>query len=59
VTRFSSNPDDFSISQSWGWRSSSLRTEVCPDGDKIVDPSTSSLLGDINSVRVTVVLGVV
>lgn len=59
VTRFSSNPDDFSISQSWGWRSSSLRTEVCSNGDKIVDPSTYSLLGDINSVRVTVVLGVV
>jgi hypothetical protein len=56
VTRFTSNPDDFSISQSWGWRSSSLRTEVCLDGDKALD---SSLLGDINSVRVTVVLGVV
>jgi hypothetical protein len=59
VTRFSSNPDNFSISQSWGWRSSSLRAEVCVDGDRVVDPVTSSLLGDINSVRVTVVLGVV
>lgn len=59
VTQFTSNPDDFAISQSWGWRSSSLRTEVCLDGEKIVDSSTSSSLGDINSVRVTVILGVV
>ena len=59
VTRFTSNPDDFSISQSWGWRSSSLRAEVCLDRDKTVGSSTSSLLGDINSVRVTVILGVV
>ena len=59
VTRFTSNPDDFAISQSWGWRSSSLRAEVCLDGDRTVDSSTSSSLGDINSVRVTVILGVV
>ena len=57
VTRFTSNPDDFSVSQSWGWRSSSLRAEVCFDGDKIaVDPS---LFEDINSMRITVILGVV
>lgn len=59
VTRFTSNPDDFAISQSWGWRSSSLRAEVCLDSEKTVDPSTSSSLGDINSMRVTVILGVV
>lgn len=59
VTRFTSNPDDFSISQSWGWRSSSLRSEVCIDSDRIADPSTLSLLGDISSVRITVILGVV
>jgi len=59
VTQFTSNPDDFAISQSWGWRSSSLRTEVCLDGERTVDSSTSSSLGDINSVRVTVILGVV
>lgn len=52
VTRFTSNPDDFSISQSWGWRSSSLRTEVCVDDDKSINPSPTS-------VRVTVILGVV
>jgi hypothetical protein len=59
VTRFTSNPDDFSVSQSWGWRSSSLRTEVCLDGDKIADPSAPSLLEEICSMRVTVILGVV
>ena len=59
VTRFTSNPDDFAISQSWGWRSSSLRAEVCLDGEKTVDASTSSSLGDIHSVRVTLILGVV
>ncbi len=58
VTRFTSNPDDFSISQSWGWRSSSLRTEVCIDNDKSTNSSSPSPAGD-TSVRVTVVLGVV
>jgi hypothetical protein len=59
VTRFTSNPDDFSVSQSWGWRSSSLRTEVCLDGDKIADPSAPSLSEEICSMRITVILGVV
>ncbi|KAI0307502.1 hypothetical protein B0F90DRAFT_1620846 [Multifurca ochricompacta] len=59
VTRFTSNPDDFSVSQSWGWRSSSLRTEVCVYGDKNTCPSPTSSSEDISSVRVTVVLGVV
>ena len=60
VTRFTSNPDEFSVSQSWGWRSSSLRAEVCFDGDKIpADPSSPSLSEEINSMRITVILGVV
>ena len=60
VTRFTSNPDDFSVSQSWGWRSSSLRAEVCFDGDKIAaDPSSPPLSEEINSMRITVILGVV
>lgn len=54
ITRFTSNPDEFSISQSWGWRSSSLRTEVCLDNER----SSNSPAGDI-SVRVTIVLGIV
>jgi hypothetical protein len=60
VTRFTSNPDDFSVSQSWGWRSSSLRAEICFDGDKIAaEPSSPSLSEEINSMRITVILGVV
>jgi hypothetical protein len=43
VTQFTSNPDDFSVSQSWGWRGSSLREEVCLDGDRIADPSAPSV----------------
>lgn len=58
VTRFTSNPDDFSISQSWGWRSSSLRNEVCVDNENSTNSSSPLPTGDV-SVRVTVVLGVV
>jgi hypothetical protein len=61
ATRFASNPDDFTISQSWGWRSSSLWTEVCfkDKDEKVAGPSTPSLSGDMRSMRITVVLGVV
>ena len=59
VTRFTSNPDEFSVSQSWGWRSSSLRAEVCFDGDKTADTSSPSLSEDISSMRITIILGVV
>ncbi|KAI0271612.1 hypothetical protein BC834DRAFT_860437 [Gloeopeniophorella convolvens] len=58
LTRFTSNPDDFSISQSWGWRSSSLRTEVCVEPGSSNEYSPTSPSGD-GSVRVTVTLGVV
>ena len=27
MIRFSSSPDDFKLSQSWGWKSSALRSE--------------------------------
>jgi hypothetical protein len=50
VTRFTSNPDDFSVSRSWGWRSSSLLAEV---------PSSVSETEEISSLRITVILGVV
>ncbi|KAF8272353.1 hypothetical protein EI94DRAFT_1796249 [Lactarius quietus] len=58
VTRFTSNPDEFSISQSWGWRSSSLRTEVCINNENSANSSSPSPSGNV-SLRVTVVLGVV
>ena len=59
VTRFTSNPDFFSVSQSWGWRSSSLRAEVCLDGDKIPDPSAPSVSENIDCMRIVVILCIV
>lgn len=58
LTRFSSAPDVFSVSQSWGWKSSTLQTEEyieLSDGDVPVIPSLSKE----TSLRATVVLGVV
>jgi hypothetical protein len=60
VTRFTSVPDVFSISQSWGWKSSSLRTEeyleVGADGQPVKPTGPASRE---NSLRVTIVLGIV
>lgn len=57
-TRFSSSPDTFSVSQSWGWKSSSLRTE------EFLEIKSSPLARDVArgrevSLRATVVLGLV
>ena len=59
LTKFTSAPDVFSVSQSWGWKSSSLRTEeyleVGEDGmTKSVSP-----MGKMVSLRATVVVGLV
>lgn len=59
ITRFTSVPDVFSVSQSWGWKSSSLRTEhleVGPDGQpaKPIIPAPR-----VSSLRATIVLGIV
>jgi hypothetical protein len=56
LTRFTSSPDVFPVGQSWGWKSSSLRTE-----EYINDASDSSgpIPGKEVSMRVTVVLGLV
>ncbi|KAG1749616.1 uncharacterized protein EDB91DRAFT_1344244 [Suillus paluster] len=60
ITRFTSVPDVFSVSQSWGWKSSSLRTEdileIGPDGQP-VKPTTPAQ--KLNSLRATIVLGIV
>lgn len=57
-TRFSSSPDTFSVSQSWGWKSSSLRTEEFLDvGTQSL--STKGMHGKEVSLRATVVLGLV
>ncbi|OAX43645.1 hypothetical protein K503DRAFT_680670 [Rhizopogon vinicolor AM-OR11-026] len=60
VTRFTSVPDVFSVSQSWGWKSSSLRAEeyleVGSDGQPVKPTGPASR---DNSLRVTIVLGIV
>lgn len=59
ITRFTSVPDVFSVSQSWGWKSSSLRTEhleVGPDGQ----PAKPTIPAPrMSSLRATIVLGIV
>lgn len=61
ITRFTSGPDVFAISQSWGWKSSSLRTEeyleLGEDGLPVAEESSVS--GKEVSFRATVVIGVV
>ena len=57
-TRFTSSPDVFPVSQSWGWKSSSLRTEEYIDTGDTSDAS-KPLPGKEVSLRATVVLGLV
>lgn len=75
LTRFTSAPDVFSVSQSWGWKSSSLRTEEYIEiseggnGQAELQQSGSGAVSQIGrprgakgrevSLRATVVLGVV
>jgi hypothetical protein len=62
-TRFSSSPDVFKISQSWGWRSSALLNDE-PAAELLVKSQSSSdgleSLGNREiSLRATVILGLV
>lgn len=67
MTRFASAPDVFSISQSWGWKSSSLRTEEFLDATAEDGPARTSAgrsaddraQKELVSLRATVVLGIV
>lgn len=63
VTRFSSGPDTFAISQSWGWKSSTLRTEefleLGDDGQPILIDSTDIDAGKLVSLRATIVIGII
>lgn len=60
LTRFTSAPDVFSVSQSWGWKSSSLRTEEYLEVDADGQPAPVALPAAREvSLRATVVLGVV
>ncbi|KAF8060968.1 hypothetical protein FPV67DRAFT_1423050 [Lyophyllum atratum] len=59
-TRFTSSPDVFSVGQSWGWKSSSLRTEEYMD---VRPPESISARRDTPpkeaSLRATIILGLV
>ncbi|TFK57675.1 hypothetical protein OE88DRAFT_1804172 [Heliocybe sulcata] len=57
LTQFTSAPDTFSVSQSWGWKSSSLRTEEYLEVGG--EQGQRRSLGKEVSLRATVVLGVV
>lgn len=59
VTRFTSVPDMFSVSQSWGWKSSSLRSDDIGDGGDDGQPKPSGPAPKEVSLRATVLLGVV
>lgn len=60
MTRFTSAPDTFTVHQSWGWKSSSLRTEEYLEVDANGQPKTVYMpAGREVSLRATVVLGVV
>ena len=58
-TRFRSGPDVFGISKSWGWKTSSLRTDEYMDvRDEAAGPRTTPYGSEV-SLRATVVLGLV
>ncbi|TFK88520.1 hypothetical protein K466DRAFT_488780 [Polyporus arcularius HHB13444] len=60
LTRFTSAPDVFSVSQSWGWKSSSLRTDEYLEVDAEAQPAAVTMPAPKEvSLRATVVLGVV
>ncbi|EPQ61110.1 hypothetical protein GLOTRDRAFT_53870 [Gloeophyllum trabeum ATCC 11539] len=56
LTQFTSAPDVFSVSQSWGWKSSSLRTEEYLE---VGADQGRRAMGREVSLRATVVLGLV
>ncbi|KAK4683696.1 hypothetical protein P7C73_g6536, partial [Tremellales sp. Uapishka_1] len=70
LIRFSSAPDSFTLSQSWGWKSSALRTEEYLSSDAGLEKETleegvMGWTGEIDegrlkqSLRATVVVGII
>jgi len=57
-TRFSSSPDTFTVGQSWGWKSSTLRTEEFLEVGTQTLPE-NMMRGKEVSLRATVVVGLV
>ena len=62
MTKFSSGPDSFALSQSWGWKSSSLRSAEYVGGREGEDGVQAGDKGEgalFSSLRVAVVMGLV
>lgn len=62
LVRFSSAPDSFNLSQSWGWKSSALRSEEYLSVPTPAEgESTLGWVGesDGGSLRATVVVGII
>ena len=58
--KFTSAPDVFSVSQSWGWKTSALRTEEYMEL-KLEEGSESSgrATNPLKSLRATVIVGLI
>lgn len=62
ITSFSSGPDTFAISQSWGWKSSTLRTEEyleLGDDGQPIHGLVDGGVGPLVSLRATIVIGII
>lgn len=65
LVRFSSAPDKFALSQSWGWKSSALRSEEYLSVPSPIEKEGESSLGWVGdcpeggSLRATVVVGII
>lgn len=59
ITRFASAPDVFSVNQSWGWKSSSLRMDELGEEGSDGQARSSGPAPREVSLRATIVLGIV
>jgi len=58
-TRFSSSPDVFPVSQSWGWKSSTLQTEEFVEIGTQFLPAPNIIRNKEVSLRATVIVGLI
>lgn len=58
-TRFSSSPDVFTVSQSWGWKSSALQTEEFVEIGTQFIPATNVFRSKEVSLRATILVGLI
>ncbi|KAK4049650.1 hypothetical protein OIV83_003925 [Microbotryomycetes sp. JL201] len=58
MTKFSSGPDSFALSQSWGWKSTSLSQEFLGSVTGVPENGLDQVIAT-SSLRVTIVMGIV